>query len=187
MRADFWTTCLSVNINVNSKLLCWIHLALTSSDGTNGGTGGNEEKDGAAMETRSTHPVCGAGHLDCSNVKSSCCSCTGPVSLSIRLTSGSAFQRNSLWTSYEGDPSSQYVVCVSTINTSHSLQAAAEPATRSCHPQFTQRDSAHVRKWICASRNAGDFLLGTESPQALKTRFKASGNEFNQCVCFLSL
>lgn len=78
-------------------------------------------------------------------------------------------------------------VCVSTINTSHSLQAAAEPATRSCHPQFTQRDSAHVRKWICASRNAGDFLLGTESPRALKTRFKASGNEFNQWVCFLSL
>lgn len=91
------------------------------------------------------HILSGAGHLNCSNVKSSCCSCTRPLSLSIRLTSGSAFQRNSLWTSYEGDPSSQCVcVCVSTINTSHTLQAAAEPATRSCHPQFTQRDSAHM-------------------------------------------
>lgn len=51
----------------------------------------------------------------CFNVKSSCCSCTTPLSLSlslpIRPTSGSGFQRNSRWTSYEGVPSPESV-CV---------------------------------------------------------------------------
>lgn len=131
------------------------------------------------------HILSGAGHLNCSNVKSSCCSCTRPLSLSIRLTSGSAFQRNSLWTSYEGDPSSQCVcVCFHHKHLTHSAGCSWTCNSFLSPSIYTERQRTHVWRWICASRNAGDFLLGTESPQA---RFKASGNEFNQCVCFLSL